>query len=135
HDLTEAEKACPDCGHMRVRIGEQTSRQLDYQPASLFVIEHIRPTCVCGHCHAHALTAAKPAQPLDKGLPGPGLLAHVITSKYADHLPLHRQEAMLARQGVELSRSTLCDWMAAVANLLTPLYALMLSRVLQSRVV
>jgi hypothetical protein len=62
-------------------------------------------------------------------------LAHVITSKYADHLPLHRQEAMLARQGVELSRSTLCGWMAAAANLLTPLYALMLSRVLQSRVV
>jgi hypothetical protein len=81
------------------------------------------------------VVAAKPAQPIDKGLPGPGLLAHVITSKYSDHLPLHRQEAMLARQGVELSRSTLSDWMAAAAHLLTPLYTLMLAEVLQSRVV
>jgi transposase len=81
------------------------------------------------------VTAAKPAQPIDKGLPGPGLLAHVITSKYADHLPLHRQEAMLARQGVELSRSTLADWMAASADLLKPLYMLMLAEVLQSCVV
>jgi hypothetical protein len=81
------------------------------------------------------VTVPKPPQPIDKGLPGPGLLAHVVTCKYADHLPLHRQEAMLARQGVELSRSTLCDWMAATANLLTPLYALLLRQVLQSRVV
>src|SRR5262249_46455967 len=79
------------------------------------------------------VTAAKPPQPIDKGLPGPGLLAHVVTGKYADHLPLHRQEAMLARQGVELSRSTLCDWMAGAANLLTPLYTWMLSQVLRSR--
>ena len=68
-------------------------------------------------------------------LPGPGLLAHVITSKYSDHLPLHRQEAMLARQGVELSRSTLADWMAAAANVLKPLYKLMLTQVLLGRVV
>src|SRR6516165_9473895 len=81
------------------------------------------------------VTAPKPRQPIDKGLPGPGLLAHVVTCKYADHLPLHRQEAMLARQGVELSRSTLCDWMAAAADLLTPLYAWMVSEVLKSRVV
>jgi transposase len=81
------------------------------------------------------VTAPKPAQPIDKGLPGPGLLAYVITAKYADHLPLHRQEAILARHGVELSRSTLCDWMAAAAHLLTPLYALMLQHVLQSQVI
>ena len=70
---------------------------------------------------AGIVTAPKPAQPIDKGLPGPGLLAHVVTAKYADHLPRHRQEAMLARHGVEVARSTLCDWMAAVANQLTPL--------------
>jgi hypothetical protein len=81
------------------------------------------------------VVASKPAQPIDKGLPGPGLLAHVITSKYADHQPLYRQEAMLARNGVELSRSTLADWMAASAELLKPLYKLMLTEVLLSRVV
>lgn len=134
HDLTEAEKACPDCGQPRQRIGEQKSRQLDYQPASLFVIEHIQPTYVCSRCHAHAQTVAKPAQPIAKGLPGPGLLAHVITSKYADHLPLYRQERILERFGVHLSRSTLCDWMAQAAVLLRPVYTHMIKRVLQSRV-
>jgi transposase len=153
HDLPEAEKICPCCREPRVVIGEATSEQLDYRPARLFVWQHVRLSYACPACLAKAIepmsptaeglpgppalivTAPKPPQPIDKGLPGPGLLAHVITSKYADHLPLHRQEAMLARQGVELSRSTLCDWMAAAANLLTPLYALMLSRVLESRVV
>ena len=84
---------------------------------------------------SHIVVAAKPAQPIDKGLPGPGLLAHVITSKYSDHLPLHRQEAMLGRHGVELARSTLADWMAASAELQTPLYKLMLAEALKSRVV
>ena len=150
HDLSETDKICPCCHEPRVVIGEQTSEQLDYHPATLFVWQHVRLSYACPNCLAQAIdpvpdgqpeppalivTADKPAQPIDKGLPGPGLLAHVITSKYADHLPLARQEAMLARQGVELSRSTLCDWMAAAANLLTPLYALMLSRVLKSRVI
>ncbi len=134
HDLTEAEKACPDCGQQRVPIGQAKSTQLDYQPASLFIVEHIRPTYVCPHCHDHVTTAAKPEQPIDKGLPGPGLLAHVITSKYADHLPLYRQERILERFGVQLSRSTLCDWMARAALLLRPLYAAMVQAVLESRV-
>jgi len=81
------------------------------------------------------VAATKPAQPIDKGLPGPGLLAHVVTSKYSDHLPLHRQEAMLARQGVELARSTLADWVAASAELMRPLYRFMLAEVLASRVI
>jgi transposase len=150
HDLPEAEKVCPCCHEPRIVIGEQTSEQLDYRPAKLFVRQHVRLSYACPTCLAQAIetipegepeppplivTAPKPPQPIDKGLPGPGLLAHVVTSKYADHLPLHRQEAMLARQGVELSRSTLCDWMAAVAKAFTPLYTLMLSQVLKSRVV
>jgi transposase len=81
------------------------------------------------------VVAPKPAQPIDKGLPGPGLLAFVITSKYSDHLPLHRQEAIIARLGVQLPRSTLCGWMAASADLLRPLYDAMLADVLLSRVV
>ena len=150
HDVSEAEKVCPCCQSPRVNIGEETSEQLDYRPAKLFVWEHVRLKYACPKClktsseapttssdtpSSHIVTAAKPAPPIDKGLPGPGLLAHVITSKYSDHLPLHRQEAMLARQGVELSRSTLADWMAASADLLKPLYQLMLTQVLLSRVV
>jgi transposase len=147
HDLPEAEKICPCCQSARVKIGEETSEQLDYRPAKLFVWEHVRLKYVCVKCSKAAststsdnavsliVTAPKPAQPIDKGLPGPGLLAHVITSKYSDHLPLHRQETMLARQGVELSRSTLSDWMAAGATLLKPLYTLMLADVLLGRVV
>lgn len=164
HDLPESEKLCPCCQSPRVTIGEETSEQLDYRPAKLFVWEHVRLKYACLSCLKKAastpsacmesdsssspstmdnasspstliVTAPKPAQPIDKGLPGPGLLAHVITSKYSDHLPLHRQEAMLARQGVELTRSTLSDWMAAAADLLTPLYALMLADVLKSWVI
>jgi transposase len=134
HDLTEAEKLCPDCGQQRVRLGQEVSTQLDYQPASLFILEHVRPTYVCIRCHGQVVTAAKPEQPIDKGMPGPGLLAHVITSKYADHLPLYRQERILERFGVSLSRSTLCDWMARAATLLEPLYLLMVEIVLNSRV-
>lgn len=150
HDLSDDEKVCPCCHEPRVVIGEQVSEQLDYHPAKLFVWRHVRLSYACPACLAKAIdpvpagepeppalivTAPKPPQPIDKGLPGPGLLAHVVTGKYADHLPLHRQEAMLARQGVELSRSTLCDWMAAAADLLTPLYAWMVGEVLKSRVV
>ncbi len=150
HDLPDADTACPCCHEPRVVIGEQTSEQLDYRPAALFVREHVRLTYACPACLTKAIdpvpagepeplplivTAPKPPQPIDKGLPGPGLLAHVVTAKYADHLPLHRQEAMLARHGFEVARSTLCDWTVAVANQLTPLYALMLTKVLESRVV
>lgn len=78
------------------------------------------------------ISAAKPAMPIDKGLPGAGLLAHMIVSKYFDHLPLYRQENISARQGVKIPRSTSCDWMAAGAELLRPLYDLMMAKVLQS---
>jgi transposase len=79
------------------------------------------------------ISAPKPPGPFAKGLPGPGLLAFVIVGKYFDHLPLHRQENILARQGLAVSRSTLCDWMAASAELLRPLYELMAAAVLQSQ--
>jgi transposase len=130
YELTEAERRCPGCGECRVRISAEHSEQLDYQPATLFVVDHVRCTYACPHCEGQVITAGKPAQPIEKGLPGPGLLAHVITEKYADHIPLHRQERRLARQGVELSRSTLCDWMAGAARTLEPLYALMKTLIL-----
>jgi transposase len=198
HELTEAERICPGCGQVRSDIGSDRSEQLDYRPASLFVIEHHvhKYACRCGRrptasdtpvappappsesvpvpqatppqaeptpasapaptipaeasfsasaaasasgsesvsaSTAVVIAAAKPPMPIAKGLPGPGLLAHLIVSKYVDHLPLHRLERVYERQGLWLPRSTLADWLAASANLLRPLYDLMVTRVLQSR--
>jgi transposase len=130
HELSEAERRCPECGESRVQISSERSEQLDYEPATLFVIEHERCTYACQHCEGQVITAGKPAQPIKKGLPGPGLLAHVITEKYVDHIPLNRQERRLMRQGIELSRSTLWDWMASSAQVLEPVYDLMKTLVL-----
>jgi len=135
YELTEAERRCPECGQGRVQVSAERSEQLDYEPATLFVIEHVRCTYACPHCEGQVVTAGKPAQPIKKGLPGPGLLSHVITEKYVDHIPLHRQERRLARQGIELSRSTLCDWMTGTAKILEPLYDLMKTLVLLCNVI
>jgi transposase len=196
HELAEAERVCPSCGQVRVDIGTDRSEQLDYRPASLFVIEHFVHKYACPCCsrtpqaqgqqrspsqepepmplsppdpqpvptasaaephspHARpnvperqspapaqplpppepeaVVAAPRPAQPIAKGLPGPGLLAHLIVSKYTDHLPLHRLQRVYERQGYFLHRSTLCDWLGACADLLRPLYDLMVCVVLQSR--
>jgi transposase len=132
HDVAPEDKVCPDCGRPKTRIGEETSEQLEYIPASLYVIEHVRPKYACACCQAHVRTGVKPAQPIEKGLPGPGLIAHVITSKYCDHVPLHRQEHIFARHGVDLSRKTLCDWVLQSAWLLEPIVKLMKIEVLGS---
>jgi transposase len=141
HDLSEAEKLCPCCGKPRVCIGEQTAEQLDLEPARFFVLRTIKKSYACEHCDPVAVPAeqrlqtAGPAQvgPIAKGLCGPGLLAHVITAKFADHVPLHRLAGQLARSGVKLSCSTLGGWLAQAAALLLPLYALMKQRALLSR--
>jgi transposase len=135
HDLTEAEKLCPGCGQCRRRFGEDSRDRLDYRPASFFIAEHARFKYVCLKCEGHLQAAAYPAELLPKCIAGPGLLAHVLVSKYHDHLPLHRLEGILERHGVPLSRSTLCDWMAGCAAALAPLYLLMCDRVKQSRVI
>ncbi len=90
---------------MRRRIGREVSEQLEYLPASFKVLRHVRHTYACNRCEATAIepqiqTAAKPPQPIDKGLAGPGLLAYVITSKLGDHLPLYRLEHIFQRQDV-----------------------------------
>jgi transposase len=206
HELSEAERTCPACGQMRVDIGTDRSEQLDYRPASLFVVEHFVHKYVCPCCSQQpaleplappaqdpepmpspepvqqstppsdpepalrpadagperlspslppadpsqrpqpqaqprqfldpgevVIAAPRPAMPIAKGLPGPGLLAHLIVSKYTDHLPLHRLQRVYERQGYFLHRSTLCDWLGACADLLRPLYDLLVSVVLQSR--
>jgi transposase len=137
HILEGDELLCPCCGKPRVKISEEVSEQLEFVPASLFVARHIRHiyACVDEAClESNVVTAPKPPQPIDKGLPGPGLLAYVVASKMADHLPLNRQEDILARTGVHLGRSTLCDWMAHCAQLVSPLYELMHRRVFRSGV-
>ena len=116
-------------------IGEEVREQLEYVPASLIVLQHVRPKYACPECVANVVIAERLPEPIEKGLPGPGLMAHVVTNKYADHLPLYRQEGILLRHGVEISRSTMCDWMAVAADLLTPIVTLMMTKILESRVV
>lgn len=135
HELTGKDLLCADCNREKKRIGEEVSEQLEYVPASLLVIEHVCGKYACPCCNNGVTTAAKPMQPIEKGLAGPGLLAHVATSKYADHLPLNRQEGILARHGVDIARSTMCDWMAQAATLVMPLYDLMKKRTLLSEVI
>jgi transposase len=134
YELTETERCCPECGHQRQEIGVETSEQYDYKPAEVFVVEHQQVKYACTCCQSQVCQAPKPPQPIDKGLPGPGLLAQIIADKYLDHLPLYRTEKRLARLGAPLSRSTMSDWMAASANLLTPLWQLLKEQVLQSKV-
>jgi transposase len=135
HDVALEHLACPECGAERQKIGDETREQLEYVPASLLVLEHVRPKYACRCCEAHVVIAERLPEPIEKGLPGPGLLAHVAVSKYMDHLPLHRQEGIFRRHGVELSRSTMCDWMAVVAGLLKPIVTEMSRRILLSKVI
>jgi transposase len=140
HDLDEKDKACPACGNERRRIGAEVSEQLEYFPASFKVLRHIRHKYGCPCCdhdgyNPNITTAAKPPQPIDRGLPGPSLLAHVITSKLGDHLPLYRLERIFARHQVEIARSTMCAWMRAAGELVTPLTRLMADLVRQSQAI
>lgn len=142
-DLTDAEKLCPCCGKSRVCIGTQQTEQLDLEPAKYFVRRTIRKTYACQDCEPDQVpveqrfqTAGPPeVGPLARGLCGPGLLAHVIVAKYADHTPVHRLAGQLERSGVRIARSTLGDWLAGAAALLGPLYQLMHKRLLLSRVI
>lgn len=115
-----AHNCCPDCGGALRQFGEDVSEQLERIPASFKVIRHVRPKFACAACES-VVEAPAPARPIDRGLPGPGLLAHVLVSKYADHLPLYRQSQIYAREGVDLDRSTLAGWVGAASELLTPL--------------
>ena len=135
HKLTDEERLCPCCGKLRTPIGSEVTEQLEYVPAQLKVMQHQRIKYACQECEEHVTIAAKPPQPIHKGLPGPGLLAHIVLSKYGDYLPLYRQEDILSRSGILLRRSTLCDWVASAADLLEPLYDVMCHRVCHSHVI
>ena len=135
YDLDDSEKACHCCGAQMERIGAEKSEQLDYIPASLRVIEHVRFKYACKHCQQKVVTADKGRQPIEKGLPAAGLLAHVVISKYLDHQPLYRLEGIFRRHDMDIKRSTMCGWASGCADLLAPLYELMGKEILQSKVI
>jgi transposase len=112
--------ACPDCGGELQHLGEDISEILEYVPARFKVIRQVRPKLACACCE-RIVQAEAPSRPIERGVAGPGLLAHVLVSKYCDHLPLYRQSEIYAREGVELERSTLADWVGGTSALLAPL--------------
>ena len=112
--------SCPDCGGELRKLSEDVSEMLEYVPESFRVIRHVRPKLSCRRCERIVQVVA-PSRPIARGLAGPGLLAHVLVSKYADHLPLYRQCEIYERQGIELERSTLADWVGGTSTLLGPL--------------
>ena len=140
HELTDEQRLCPTCQQDRARIGEEISYTVDYIPATMVRIKHVQGKYACGACEREGFNPnieradRTGASPIDKGMPGPGLLAHVATAKYGDYLPLHRLEVMFAREGFELDRSTMCLWMADVARIVRPVYDRMVQRALQSHV-
>lgn len=138
HTLPMSEQVC-SWGKPMLRLGEEVSEQLDYVPSRLQVIRHIRPKYFCAGPHddqsSRFVTRELPLQPVARGLAAPGLLAHLLVSKYDDHLPLYRLEEIFARQQIDLPRSTLCDWVQACAELCLPLYDAIKGRVLSGMVI
>jgi transposase len=135
-DVPPEDRKCKCCGQEMTRIGQETREQIEFFPASLYVLETVRPKYACKHCpDGTVVTADQPRQPIEKGLPGPGMLAHVAVSKFCDHIPLNRQSGMFARQGLDLAPSTLGGWMGSAAKLTESLVDVMIERVLTSAVI
>lgn len=132
HDLAEAEKHCEGCGQDLHLISEEISERYEYIPASMKVIQDV---CLKYACHCTVKTATKPPQPIEKSTAGASLLAQVIVAKWADHQPLHRQEKMFARHGIDISRKTMGGWLAQSAALLAPLYQFMKKELWESKVI
>ena len=140
YELQGKERACPCCGAERQEIGAEESWQIEYLPGRFERIQHVRKKYACGQCEAAAegpqmAVAARAESPIERGLAGPGLLAYIVTSKFADYLPLYRLEDIFARQGFEISRATQSVWCGDVADLVEPLYRRMAERVRASHVV
>jgi transposase len=132
HDLAEQDKHCAGCGEDLRHIGEEVSERYEYIPAQMLVMED---ACQKYACSCTVKTATKPAQPIEKSTASASVLAHVIVSKVADHLPVHRQAKIMRRFGVDLADQTICGWMRQSAELLAPLYQRLKAFVLQSKAV
>jgi len=132
HDLSEEEKICAHDGEPLVEIGRETSEQVEFIPATARVLVHVRPKYGCPRCKTGVRIAPMPPQPIPKSVASPSLLAYVAVSKYADALPLYRQQGMLERIGIEISRATLAAWMIKLGELVGPLINLMREELLES---
>ncbi len=124
--------ACPECGGELKHLGEDVSEMLEYVPEHFKVIRQVRPKLACGRCDK-IVQAEAPSRPIARGMAGPGLLAHVLVSKYCHHLPLYRQEEIYEREGVELDRSTLADWVGGASGLLRPLVEMLRRHVMAAQ--
>jgi transposase len=124
HDLPEADKLCAHCGEAKARIGEDEARVLQFIPARFELQVHVLPKYACSHCRDGVVAPETPPRPVSGCIAGAGVLAEVVVSKFAEHLPLYRFEDISTRYGLYLPRSTLCDWVRNVAHLLKPLYQL-----------
>ena len=125
------QEACPDCGGELRKLGEDISEVLERIPSHFQVIRHVRVKLACACCE-RIVQAAAPSRPIERGIAGPGLLAHVLVSKFGDHLPLYRQSEIYAREGVELDRSTLADWVGATSRLFEPLVEMLRRHVMSA---
>ena len=119
-EVLSAGDACSDCGGNLRQLGEDVTEELEYIPGRFVVRRIVRPRMACTCCEAFS-QAPLPSRPIERGRPGPGLLSHVLVSKYCDHLPLARQSNIYAREQVDLHRSTLTDWVGRSTALLEPL--------------
>lgn len=139
HDLPEEERLCPGCGDPMEKIGEEETKLLDFVAPLFYALVHSRSKYVCkkSGCQDEVspVTAPVPSTPLYKSVPGPGLLAHLVTSKYRDHLPLERQRKIYKRHGVEIAVATMVRWIAKSAEFLEPLYELLVEQVLASDII
>jgi transposase len=138
--LSPEERACPSCGLERKEMGAEESWQIEFVPGHFVRLQHLRKKYACAHCEAagempQITVAARADSPIERGLAGPGLLAYIVTSKFADYLPLYRLEDIFARQGFEISRATQSVWCGDVADLVEPLHRRMAECVRASHVV
>jgi transposase len=127
------ELECKGCLGEKEAIGADRTETLEYVPASFFIREYVRPKYACRRCGDGVVQAMLPARPIEKGRPEPGLLAHVVSSKFGDHCPHYRQEQIFARHGIAVTRRTLSEWSGAVADLLTPVARAVFAQILDSR--
>ena len=133
HPLPKESRNCKGCGGGLTRIRDEVTEQLEYKPASFYVKRNVRGVYACKKCEENVVTAPfSQSMPIEKGIPGAGLLAHVLTSKYCDHMPLNRLERIFRRSGVEIHRSTMCGWVQASTDLLFPIYSGMKAELLLS---
>ena len=140
HDLSEEEKSCDCCGNQLHQMGESRSEKLEFIPAKVKVIEHVRLKYSCRTCEKEGIrtkvkSAALPPSPIPKGFATPSLLSQIITSKYQYALPLYRQESLFKQYGIALSRKTMSEWMMKCSELFKPLYAQLQKHLLQQRVI